>query len=534
MKFDREVNEQFEEENQMQESGAKKGTSNAKSYTSRCTSLGLHKMFTALPEEEKGALRTTCFAPLLLIDPITTMLTLVMKIFDRHLGDMKLRRFPKKKNTNGLKEIDDALKQAKLERHHAHAIEAPVIEPPAVSAPVVGTPTIGSSSSATEIGAVVVRVCSQLEEHGKMLLKLDDHGKILHNHGKMLERISMSTVGGSTLPLGDTPLLGQYQFSTPENTVKRKRKRGKGEWQKKSNANKKNKKAEEADVPLKKKVEGMKKEAFIDEQLDHQVASGEGLEVVYDLMVDNDVEVNLEAISSEYGDGLLKWKKGDEKDNDDKKDAKENVKYEEEQPQVAEEEDSEPPTVVVYYNGKKDVQHANEIMVVAEVAKIDIIFFNQEEVVDFSFSSFASADQTTAISTEEQTLEIEKTEDEASQASADQRTAVFVKEQTIEVAQTEVVISHQEEDVGEASQSIYLRSKESKEKVEQNKEEVVEGKDDVDGNSQNKPDPEQVIDVYIKSLIQYFDTQHRARPERERIVLTNVFASQYIGRAFNV
>ncbi|KAF6154143.1 hypothetical protein GIB67_016395, partial [Kingdonia uniflora] len=116
-------------------------------------------MFAALPEEEKGVLRTTCFTPLLLIDPIATMLTLVVKIFDRHLGDMKFqfremiiqmkpihvclifglrvspianeffsanpehmtnfrrRRFPKKKNTYGLKEIDDALKQAKLERH---------------------------------------------------------------------------------------------------------------------------------------------------------------------------------------------------------------------------------------------------------------------------------------------------------------------------------------------------------------------------------------------------------------------------------
>ncbi|KAF6151065.1 hypothetical protein GIB67_042400 [Kingdonia uniflora] len=141
-------------------------------------------------------------------------------------------------------------------------------------------------------------------------------------------------------------------------------------------------------VPLKKKVEGTKKEAFTDEQLDHQVAPGEGLKVVKDLMVDHDVEVNLEVISSEYGGGLLK--KGDEKDNDDKKDVEENVKSEEEQPQVA---------------------------------KSDILFFNQDEVVG-----------------------------EAYQASADQTTIVSIKKQTIEVAQTDVVISHQEEDVGEASQ----------------------------------------------------------------------------------
>ncbi|KAF6139820.1 hypothetical protein GIB67_009667, partial [Kingdonia uniflora] len=92
-------------------------------------------------------------------------------------------------------------------------------------------------------------------------------------------------------------------------------------------------------------------------------------------MVDDDVEVNLEAISSKYGGGLLKWKKGDEKDNDDKKDVEENVKSVEEQPQVAEEEDLEPPTVIVHYNGK------NDTMAVVEVVKTYIVFFNQEEVV---------------------------------------------------------------------------------------------------------------------------------------------------------
>ncbi|KAF6165105.1 hypothetical protein GIB67_000689 [Kingdonia uniflora] len=45
-------------------------------------------MFAALPEEEKGVLRATCFAPLLLIDPIAMMSTLVVEIFDRHLEDV--------------------------------------------------------------------------------------------------------------------------------------------------------------------------------------------------------------------------------------------------------------------------------------------------------------------------------------------------------------------------------------------------------------------------------------------------------------
>ncbi|KAF6144180.1 hypothetical protein GIB67_004853 [Kingdonia uniflora] len=263
MKFDKEVNEQVDKKNQTQEGRAKKNTSNAENYTSRCTGLGLHKIFAALSEEEKGILRATCFAPLLLIDPITTMSTLVVEIFNRHLGDMKfqfgetiiqmkpihvylilglrvspianeflfvnpehmtnfrMRRFPKKKKTYRLKEIVDALKQTKLERHQEDVlrlnllkiilsfllpnkgrnVERYQIEAPAIGAPAVVTPTIGSSPFATEIGAVVVRVCSQLEEHGKILLKLDDHGKMLHIHGKMLERISMSTVRDNTLPL---------------------------------------------------------------------------------------------------------------------------------------------------------------------------------------------------------------------------------------------------------------------------------------------------------------------------------------------
>ncbi|KAF6156053.1 hypothetical protein GIB67_010977 [Kingdonia uniflora] len=441
MKSDKEVNEQVDEKNQTQEGGAKKGTSNTKNYTSRCTGLGLHKMFAALSEKEKGVLRATCFAPLLLIDPIATMSTLVVEIFECHLGDMKfkfgetivqmkpfhvclilrlhvspiankflfvdpehmtnfkMRRFPKKKNTYGMKEIDDALKQVKLERHQ----------------------------------------------------------------------------GDSTLPLGDTPFLRKYQFSTPEKTTKHKRKggnekedrkrkkaeprtmakrltknqkiekkkKGKGEWQKKLNANKKNMKAEEVDVPLMKKVKGTKKKTFTDEQFDHvpliqlktlipkipkkglanrvprkrraefpeleniqstaknllqQVTPGEGLEVVKDLMVDDDAET----------------------------------------------------------------------MVVAEVAKTDIVFFNQEEVVGEAYQ--ASSDKTTAISVKVQTLEVKIIEDEASQASTDQTTVVSVEKQTIEVAQTDVVFFHQKEDDGEASQS-----KESKEEVEHNKEEVVEG-----------------------------------------------------------
>ncbi|KAF6162055.1 hypothetical protein GIB67_012439 [Kingdonia uniflora] len=124
MKSDKEVNEQVDVKNQTQEGRAKKGTSNAKNYTSWCTGLGLHKIFTALPEEMKGALRATCFAPLLLINSIATMSTLVVEIFDRHLAyeEFQNEAIPQKKNTYGLKEIDDALKQAKLERYQVDVL----------------------------------------------------------------------------------------------------------------------------------------------------------------------------------------------------------------------------------------------------------------------------------------------------------------------------------------------------------------------------------------------------------------------------
>ncbi|KAF6138264.1 hypothetical protein GIB67_017264 [Kingdonia uniflora] len=206
----------------------------------------------------------------------------------------------------------------------------------------------------------------------------------------MLEQISMSTVGDSTLPLGDTPLLGQYQFSTPEKTAKHKREEGN---------EKEDEKKTKAELRTKK-----------------QVIPGEILEVVNDLMVDDDVEVgreeNFNAISSEYGDDLLK----------------------------------------------------------------------------------ASADQTTVVSVEEQTLEVEKTKDKANQASADQTTDVSIEEHTIKVAQTEVVISHQEDD-----------TKKSKEEVEQNKEEVFKGKDDDDGIQRINPEQlvliESEVDVTLKKRL---------------------------------
>ncbi|KAF6167009.1 hypothetical protein GIB67_041264 [Kingdonia uniflora] len=453
MKSNKEVNEHVDEENQTQEGGAKKGTSNAKNCTSRCTGVGLSKIFAVLHEEEKGVLRTTCFAQLLLIDPIATMSILVMKIFDHHLAYENFQNevIPQKKNTYGLKEIDDALKQAKLERHHAmksseidmqqelvqevmkNHIEAPVIgvvpaiESPAVDAPIVSAPTIGSSSFATEIGAVVVSVCSQLEEHENLL---------------------------------------------------------------------------------------------------QQVAPGDGLELVKDLMVDDDVkvgrEVNLKAISFEYGGDLPEWKKGEkygeEKAEDDK-----------EQPQVADEE---------------EVQEAST---------------DQTTVVSVEEHTIeASADQTTTVSVKEQTMEVAKTKDEASQSVNLQ--IKKGKEEVVEgkddddgnsqkkldpvqeikemvVDQTNLVLMESEANVTLKKRHTLIDT-ENNERAFKMAYQMNQLHAHLDGrigeeivclNVLYTLYPKQwldneVIDVYIKALIQYFDTQHRARKVKEKIVLADVFS----------
>ncbi|KAF6143555.1 hypothetical protein GIB67_029724 [Kingdonia uniflora] len=323
MKSNKKVNVQVDEENQTQEGGAKKGTSNAKNYTSRCTGLGLHKMFVALPEEEKGILRATYFSPLLLIDPIATMPTLlrVSPIANKFLFDdpeqmnfFRMKRFPKKKNTYGLKEIVDVLKQAKLERHLVIAI----------------------MPSGTDMQQDLVQEA-------------------------MRYQIKMPTIGAAPT-IGTVPAIG---------------------------------------VPA----------------------------VIAPAIGSSSSATEIRAI-------VVRWKKGEEKDNDDKKDVEKKVKSEEEEVQ--------------------------EIMVVAEVAKTGIVFFNQEEVVGETYQ--ASTDQTTVVSIEEQILVVKKNEDEASQ-------------------------------------------------VEQNKDEVFEGKDDDDGNSQNKPDPEQP--VLMESEVDVASKKRHALTEKE-------------------
>ncbi|KAF6162390.1 hypothetical protein GIB67_012538 [Kingdonia uniflora] len=381
MKSDKEVNEQVDEENRTREGEANKGTLNAKNYTSRCTGLRLYKIFTALPEEENGTLRATCFAPLLLIDPITTMSTLVVKIFDRHLGDIKfqfgetiiqmklihvcqilgirvslivneflfvnpehmmnfkMRRFPKKKNTYGLNEIDNALKQTKLERHQENVFRLNLLK-------IILSFLLPNKGRNVWVNLKFPRIEESIHLFPKlqgwrmtsfkrrqivMFKKFFTNPKLLVIAMKpsetdmqqglvqeaMRNQIEVPTIG--TAPAIGAPVVGAPAIGSS------------------SSANE------------------------IGVVVVREVTSGKGLEVVKYLMVDDDVEVgrkvNFKAISSEYSGDLLenfyfflylcsfyllyvKWKKGDEKGNYDKRDAVEKVKYEEEQPQVAEEEDS--------------------------------------------------------------------------------------------------------------------------------------------------------------------------------------------------
>ncbi|KAF6142857.1 hypothetical protein GIB67_002721 [Kingdonia uniflora] len=170
----------------------------------------------------------------------------------KHMTNFRIRQFPKKKNTYGLKEIDNALKQAKLKRHQGFKKKA----------------------------------------------FTDDQ----FNHVPLIQ---LKT------------LIPKIPRKGLANRVRRKRR---------------------VEFPELENIQSTAQNLLL------QVVPGEVLEVVNDLMVDDDVEVgrevNFKAISSEYGGDLLEWKKGDKKDNDEKKDVEEKVKSEEEQPQIAEEEDT--------------------------------------------------------------------------------------------------------------------------------------------------------------------------------------------------
>ncbi|KAF6174694.1 hypothetical protein GIB67_008749 [Kingdonia uniflora] len=102
----------------------------------------------------------------------------------QYAANFRIWQFPRKKNTYGLKEIDGALKQAKLDRHYGDVlrlnllkiilffllpnkgrnVEKNHIEAHAIGdAPVIKPAAIGSSFSSTDIGAVVVKVEDEVE-----------------------------------------------------------------------------------------------------------------------------------------------------------------------------------------------------------------------------------------------------------------------------------------------------------------------------------------------------------------------------------
>ncbi|KAF6169947.1 hypothetical protein GIB67_034339, partial [Kingdonia uniflora] len=440
------------------------------------------------------------------------MSTLVVEIFDRHLGDIKfqfgetiiqmkpihvclilglrvspivneflfvdpehmtnfrMRRFSKKKNTYGLKEINDALKQAKLERYQEdalrlillkiilsflllnkgrnvwvkyvdlrHQIEAPAIGAAlAIGVPTVVVPAIGSSSSATEIGVVVVR----------------------------------------------------YQFSTLKKIVKCKRKggnekedgkrkkteprtkKGKGEWQKK---------AKEADVSnKKKKVEDPKKEALTDKQFDHVPL------------------IHLKALIPKIH----------KKDLDNRVPRKRRVKFPELQ---------NIQSIVENFLYSRSGCHLDELVLM-------------ESEVD------ATLKKRHALTEEEINKRAVKMDCEMNRLHAhlDELLLGVLLESFIQRP-----ISQDEKNQVDQVWSLRKDGLSSKAKKDNSSTYMRIGEETVYLSVLCTLYPNQwldneVIDVYIKALIQYFDTQNRARPDNERIVLADIFACQYIGKAFNV
>ncbi|KAF6134779.1 hypothetical protein GIB67_002180 [Kingdonia uniflora] len=273
--------------------------------------LGLHKMFTALPEEEKGVLRATCFAPLLLIDLIARMSTMKFQRIEESihffpkLQEWRMTSFKRRQIVSFIKIFANpdllviAMKPSKTDMQQdlvqeamRNQIKAPVIGvvpvisvapiigvvpiigvAPTIEPPVVGVLAIGSSFFATEIGAVVVRVLAKRVPRKRRVAFLK------------LKNIQ----------------------STAKNLLQ-------------------------------------------------QVAPGEGLEVANNLMVDDGVEVggevNFNAISSEYGGDLLE-RNGDEKVDDVEKGGEEK-ESEEEQPQSKESKEEVEQNKEEVVEGKDD------------------------------------------------------------------------------------------------------------------------------------------------------------------------------------
>ncbi|KAF6158519.1 hypothetical protein GIB67_040033 [Kingdonia uniflora] len=207
---------------------------------------------------------------------------------------------------------------------------------------------------------------------------------------------------------------------------------------------------------------------------------------------------------------------------------------------------------------------------VVEVAKTDIVFFNQEEVVGETYQ--ANTDQTTVVSVEEQTMKVEKIEDKASQlilmesevdVTLKKRHALTEEEINKSAFKIACKMNRLHAHLDELLPGVLLESfiqrpisQDEKNQVDQvwslRKDELSHedkmsnrstymmiGEETVCLNALYTLYPNQwldndVIDVYIKALIQYFDTQHRAHPKNERIMLVDIFACQYVGRAFNV
>ncbi|KAF6170973.1 hypothetical protein GIB67_014790 [Kingdonia uniflora] len=284
---------------------------------------------------------------------------------------------------------------------------------------------------------------------------------------------------------------------------------------------------------------------------------------------EKDVEEKVKSEEEEVQE-MEESKNGDEKVDGDKK-----------VEDVAEEEDSEQPTAVMYYTGKKDVQHENEASA-DQITTVSVEEQTLEVKKTKDEASQASAGQTTVVFIKKQTIVVVQTEvviyhqekdvGETSQlVLMESKVDVTLKkrhtltEEEINEIAVKIVCemnrlhAHLDELLpGVLLESFIQRpiSQDEKNQVDQvwplRKDRLTpEAKKDNSSTFmrireetvclnalytlyQNQWLDNEVIDVYSKALIQYFDTQHRACLDNERIMLVDIFACQYIGRAFNV
>ncbi|KAF6140419.1 hypothetical protein GIB67_013188 [Kingdonia uniflora] len=182
-------------------------------------------------------------------------------------------------------------------------------------------------------------------------------------------------------------------------------------------------------------------------------------------------------------------------------------------------------------------------MVVAEVAKTDIVFFNQEKVVDEAYQLVLMELEVDVTLKKRYILTDEDNNERAFKMACQMNLLHAHLDELLSGVLLESFIQRpiSLDEKNHVDQVWLLRKDElSPEIIKDNRSTYRRiGEETVCLNTLYTLHPKEwsdneVIDVYIKALIQYFDTQHLAREAKEKIALADIFSCQYIGRAFNV